>query len=125
VRGPVERAEEGARRDGRVGGAQLAAPDAVGDGRAHAALVAIALGDDRRAQPRRQRIDLEMGGGAFDFVEQAEHVRDREIAQASGQRARPIAPQLRQRRQQAIERAVLAEEEDLVLAAEVVIEVGG
>jgi hypothetical protein len=125
VRGPVERAEKRARRDRGIGGAQLAPPDAVGHHCAHAALVAIALGDDWRAQPRRQRVDFEMGGRPFDFVEQAQHVRGRHLAQPIGERPRAIALRVGQRLEQAIERAALAEEQDLVLAAEIVIEIAG
>jgi hypothetical protein len=52
-------------------------------------------------------------------------VGDRHVVQAIGQRPRRIAARLGQRFEQPIERSVLAEEEDLVLAAEVMIEIGG
>jgi hypothetical protein len=123
VRGPVERAEKGARRHGRIGVPQLAALDAVGDDGAHAALVAIALGDNRHAQARWQGVDLEVRGRSFDFVQQASHVRRRHLVQPLGERAGAIAPHLGERLEQPIERSVLAKEEDLVLAAEVVIQV--
>jgi hypothetical protein len=125
VGGPVQRAEERARRDGGVGGAQPAALDAVGDERPDAALVSIALGDNRRTQPRRQCVHFEVRRRSFDFVEEAEHVRDRHLVQAPGERAGAIAPRLGQRLEQAIERSVLAEEENLVLAAEIVVEIAG
>ena len=125
VRRPVERAEEGARRHRGVGGAEGAALDAVGDDRAHAALVAIALGDNRRSKPRRQRIHLEVRRRSFHLVEQAEDVGDRHVVQPIGERPRAIAAHLGQRFEQAIERSALAEEEDFVLAAEVVIEIPG
>jgi hypothetical protein len=125
VRGPVERAEKGPRRHRGVGGAQDATLDAVGDDRAHAAFVAIALGDDRRAQPRRQRVDLEVRRRSLDFVEQAEDVGDRHLVQALGKPPRTIAAHVGQRLEQPIERSVLAEEEDFVLAAEVMIEIAG
>ena len=121
--GPVERAEKRARRDGGVGGPQFVALDPVGDDRADAALVAVALGDNRRAQPRRQGVDLEMGGRPFHLVEQAADVRGSHVVQPVGERPRPIAPHLGERFEQAIERSVLAEIQDLVLAAEIVIEV--
>jgi hypothetical protein len=121
---PVERAEKGARGDGGVGGAQRAAADAVDDQRADAVLVAIAFGDDEAAQARRQCIHFEMRGRAFHLVEQAEHMGDREAAEPI--RDRPaIAPRVDERREQAVERAVLAEEQDLVLPAKVVIEIAG
>jgi hypothetical protein len=125
VGGPVQRAEERARRDGGVGGAQPAALDAVGDERPDAALVSIALGDNRRTQPGRQCVHFEVRRRSFDFVEEAEHVRDRHLVQAPGERAGAIAPRLGQRLEQAIERSVLAEEENLVLAAEIVVEIAG
>ncbi len=120
--GPVQRTEKGAGRDHRVGGAQDAGADAVGNQRSHAALVAIALGHDPRSQTPRQRVDLEMCGAALDLVQQAAHVRRRQSFEPLGQR-RVRPPRLGQRRLEAVERAVLAEEEELVLAAEVVIQV--
>jgi hypothetical protein len=123
VGGPVQRAEKRARGDGGVGRAQRRAPDPVGDERAHAALVLIALGDDRRAQPRRQRIDLEVRRRSLDLIEQAPDVRHRQLVQTVGERPGAVAARLGQRLEQAIERSTLAEEEDLVLAAEIVIEV--
>jgi hypothetical protein len=124
VRGPVQRAEKGARGDGRIVGAEDAAADAARDERAHAALVSIPFRDDPRAQAAGERVHLEMGGGTLHFVHQTEHMRLRQLAQAAGQRA---VGALRggQRGQQVVQRAVLAEEEQLVLPAEVVVEVGG
>ncbi len=119
---PVERAEKGARRDERIVVPELARTDAGDDEVPDAAFVPIALGDDRRAQAGRQRSNLEMRGRSFDFIEQAEDVRDGEIAEAIGQRsARPARPG--QGVEQPVERAVLAEVEQFVLAAKVVVEV--
>ena len=122
MRGPVERAEKRPGRDGRVGRPQQAAPDAIGDERPHAALVPIPLGDDARPQARREGIDLEVRAGPLDLVEEAEDVRDGHVAQPGGQRS-AAGPRRGERLEQAIQRAVLTEEEDLVLAAEVVVEV--
>ena len=124
VGGPVERAEKGAGRDRRVGGAQQPAADAVGNHGAHAALVAIALGDDPRPQRRRQRIDLEMRRRPLHLVEQAEDVCGGEAAQPVGERP-AIAARRRERREHPLERLILAEEQQFVLAAEVVIQVAG
>jgi hypothetical protein len=124
VRRPVQRAEERARGDGRVGGAQRTAPDAVGDQGADAALVTIALGDDAGAERRRQRVDGEMGGRSLDLVEQAHDMGRRHLLQPVGERS-GIARRLRQRVEQPIERSILAEEENLLLAAEVVIQIAG
>ena len=123
VSGPVERAEKGARRDRGVGGAQQAPADADGDERADAALVAVALRDDPGAQPSWQRVHLEVRRRPLDLVQQAEDVGDRDVAEPPRQRT-AVAPRARERREQPIERAVLAEEQQLLLAAEVVIEVG-
>ena len=124
MRGPVERAQEGARGDGGVGGRELPAADAVGDERADASFVAIPLGDDLGAHARRQRRDFQVGGGSLDLVDDAEDVRDGEIVQARAERP-AIPARARQRAQEAVERPILAEEEQLVLAAEVVIGIAG
>jgi hypothetical protein len=124
VRGPVEGAEKGARGDRRIARAQRAAGDAGGDDRADAALVAVPFGDDERAETGREGVDLEMGGGTFDAADETEHVRARKRVEAVGQRPARAA-RVGERLEQTVERAVLAEEEQLVLAAEVVIEVAG
>jgi len=124
LRGPVERAEKRARGDRRLDRRQCTAAHAIGDQRADAALVAIALGDDACAQPAGKRADFEVRGGAFDLVDQTEDVRDRQTAQPIEQRT-VVAPRVGERREQAIGGAILTEEQQLVLAAEVVIEVAG
>jgi len=124
MRGPVQRAEKRARGDRGIGRAQDAAPDAGRDERPNAALVRVALGDDARAEPDGEGVDLEMRRRSLDLVEQTEHVGPRHLAQA--RRERPgVAPRARERAEQAIQRAILAEEQQLVLAAEVVIQVAG
>lgn len=125
MRGPVQRAEKRACGDGRVGGPQRTAFDAVGDERADPALVAIALGDDARAKARGQRVDGEVGGRSLHLVDEAQHMRGGQGVQAIGQRLARIPPCFRQRVEQARERSILAIEQDLVLAAEVVIQVAG
>jgi hypothetical protein len=122
LRGPVERAEKRARRDGRIGRGERAPLDAVRDERAYTALVPIALGHDDRAQAAGQGIDLEMRGGAFDLVEQAEHMGARELPQPILERPASAA-RVGERAEQLVGRAVLAEEEQLVFAAEVVIQI--
>ena len=97
--------------------------DATGDERTDAALVLIAFGDDARAQTRRQRVDFQVRRGSFDLVEQTEDVSDRHLAQAAGQRSATLA-RGGERVEEAIDRSVLTEEEQFVLAAEVVIQVG-
>ena len=116
--GPVESAEKGARRH-RGLGAAAALP---GDQRPNTALVAIALGDDPLAEAWREGIDFEMRSGAFDFVDQAEDVGDRQVSDAGGEGS-SIFPGESQRREQAIQRLVLAEKEQLLLAAEIVVQV--
>jgi hypothetical protein len=96
--GPIEGAEKGPRRHRGLG----AAAALLRDERPHTALVAIALGDDPLAQPRREGVDLEMRPGAFHFVDQAQDVGDREVADARGE-GPSILPGEGQRREQAIE----------------------
>jgi len=63
-----------------------------------------------------------MRRGAFDLVDQAEDVSDGETVKAFGRR--PVgAFRLRERREQPIERLGLAEEEEFVFAAKVVIQI--
>ncbi len=112
MRGPVERAEERPRRH------------RIADECPDAALVAITLGDDRGAQPRRQRIHLEVRRRSFDFVDQAQYVSERQLVQPRRQRPASTAGP-RQRREQPVERPVLTEVEQLVLAAKVVVQVAG
>ena len=124
MRRPVERAEKGPGGDGRFG----AAAARRGDEGAHSALVAIALGNDPVAKWRRQGVDFEVSGGAFEAIDETEHVRDGEPAEARRERT-PILRAGRARGgqgvEQAVQRAVLTEVEQLLLAAEVVIQVAG
>lgn len=124
VRRPIQGAKKCAGRQRRVLRTEGAALDALRDQPAHAALVAIALGDDRGTQAFRQRIKLEVRRRSEQLIDQAEHVGDGQLAQALGQR-RAAAPRRLQRLEQAIQRPVLAEVEQFVLALEVVIEVAG
>jgi hypothetical protein len=121
---PVQRAEKGARRDRGVARRERPPGDAGRDQGADAALVAVAFGDDDRAALRRQRIHLEVRRRAFDFGDQTERVPHGELAQSIRQRPAGVALRGGQGGEQPIQRSVLTEEEDLVLAAEVVIEVG-
>ena len=107
---PIERAEKGAGRD------------RVADERPHATLVAIAFGDDGGAQPRRQRVHLEVRRRAFDLVDEAQDVCDGEIVEARARRSAHLASG-RERLEQPVEGAILAEIEQFVLALEVVIQV--
>lgn len=124
MRRPVERAEKGARGHDGIAAAQLAAANAGGDERPDATLVAIALDDDGRAQASGEGIDLEVRGGPVDPVDQTQDVRDRQGVQPRAERG-AAGPGGAERPQQAVERAILAEEQDLVLAAEVVVQVAG
>ncbi len=119
--GPVEDAEKRARRHRGVAAAAVG-----GDEGPNAALVTIALGDDPLTQPRREGVHLEVGRGSFHLVEQAQHMRRRELSQAVGKRTavRPTAFLCSgQRLEQAVQRPVLAEEEQFLFALEVVIQV--
>ena len=122
MRGPVQRAEEGAGGHGRIGGVERAGLDAAGDQRADAALVPIALGHDAPAEPGRQRIDLEVRGRSFDLVDQAQHMGRRQRVQARRQRS-AVPARRAEGHQQAPDRAILAEEEQFVFPGKIVIEV--
>ena len=122
VRGPVERAEIRARGHVRIRGGEDALADAVGDERADAALVPVALGDDERPEATGEGIHLEVRGRALDVVQQAEDVRLRKLPQAVDERT-GSSPGLRQRFREPPQRPVLAEVQELVLSAEVVIEI--
>ncbi len=121
---PIERTEKRARGDRRIDGTQLATPDSGGEEGAHAALITIAFGHDQVPQRGRKRVHFEMRRRPFEFVDEAAHVRQRE-------RPQPVrewtagATGLDERREQPIERAILAEEQNLVLAAEIVVQVRG
>ena len=115
---PIEGAEKGPRGHGGLG----AAAALLGDERPHTALVAIALGDDPLAEAGREGIDFQMRPGSFHFIDQAEDVGDREVSDAGGEGS-SIFPGESQRREQAIQRLVLAEEKQLLLAAEIVVQV--
>jgi hypothetical protein len=121
---PVQRAEKRPRGDRRIGAAERSRTDAAGDQRPDAALVPIALGDDARAEAAGQGVDLEVRRRSLHFVDQAEHVRDGQVPEPQRQPA-AIARRGGQRGEQPVGRAVLAEEQQLVLAAEVVIQVAG
>jgi len=122
VRRPVERAKKGARRHGRIAAAQLAATDACGDEGADAAFVAIALRDDGRAQAGGEGVDLEMRGRPFDAVDQTQDMRHCQCVQPWGERAAAAAGGA-ERADEAVERSILAEEQDLVLAAKIIVQV--
>jgi len=122
VRRPVERAEKRARDNRGVGAAEVAGAHSRSHERADAALVAVAFGDDRHAKARRQRIHFQVRGRAFDFIDQTQDVRLRERAQAIRQR-RARLPRRCQGVQEPVERPVLTEKEQFVLAAEVMVEI--
>ena len=122
--GPVQGAEERAGRDGGIDGAKQASPHAVLDECADAALVRIALDHNRRPQALRQGMNLDMRRRSFDLIDQAEDVGDGKVVKPRRERAAPFSGAI-ERGEQTIERAPLAEEEQLVLAFEVVIQVPG
>jgi hypothetical protein len=122
--GPVERAEKRSGRDGRIARAQGAAAEAGRHQAPNAPLVAVAFGDNDAAQRGRERIHLEMCRRSLDAGDQAEYVPGGQCTQALDDRP-AVGRGRAQRREQAIERSVLTEEQELVLPAEIVIEVAG
>lgn len=122
VCGPVERAEESAGGDIRIRSSESSFADALGDERADAALVPITLGDDEGSQPAGEGIHLEVRSRALDFVEQAEDVSFGELPDAL--RQRPVAAaRVCEGCRQFVEGPILAEIQQLVLPAEIVIQV--
>lgn len=119
---PIEGAEKSARGDDRIGRRERAAADAAGYERADAVFVAVSFGHDERAEPAGEGVDLEVRGGAFDLVQETQHVRLRELTKSGDERTIASA-RLGERREQVIERSILAEKQQLVLAAKVVVEV--
>ena len=103
---------------------QGAAAEAGRDQAANAPLVPVAFGDNDAAQPGRERIHFEMCRRSLDVGDQTEHVAGGQRPQALDDRA-AVRRDRAQRREQAIERLVLTEEQELVLPAEVMIEVAG
>jgi hypothetical protein len=119
---PIERAEKSACGDDRIRRRERAAAEASGYERADAAFVAVPFGHDDRAEPAGEGVDLEVGGRPFDFVQEAQDVRLCELTKPGDERTFGAA-RLGERVQQVIERAVLTEKQQLVLAAKVVVEV--
>ena len=109
--------------DGSVGRSTPRAMPAAIE-RAHAALVAIALGDDRRAQ---RGGSASISRCAADPSTSSTRQRTCATASARSRAGERAAGALRrgERGEHPIERAILAEEEHLVLAAEVVVQVAG
>ena len=124
LHGPVECAQKRPGGDRRVGLRQFAAPDAGRDQRTDGAFVAIAPGDHRGAPPGGQGVELEVRRRPLYLFDQTAHVIGSQRAQPRRHRSL-AAPGGGGVGQEAIERAVLAEIENLVLAAEVVVKVGG
>jgi hypothetical protein len=122
-RGPVEGTQKGARSDCRVAAAELAPPHSLSDERTDSALVPIAFGDDERTEFWRQRVDLEVCRRTLYFVDEAEDMGNGETPKPAGER--PLARRsIVECGEQAIERAVLTEVQQLLFAAEVVVQVG-
>jgi hypothetical protein len=124
VRGPVECAEKRARADLRIGRAKRTRPDPFVHERPDAPLVPVPLRDNPRTQPSRQGVNFEMGCRPFDLVDETPYVGFRQSAESGGEWT-VRALRGHQRGQQALQRAVLTEVEQLVLALKVVIQVAG
>src|SRR5262245_46635862 len=122
---PIERAEKCAGCDLAIGFRELTAADPGFDEGANALLVEIALGQDRVSKLWRQRCGLEMRRRSLDFVEQTEHMGGSERAKPFGNGCRRLGARAVGGRDEPIERAALAKEEDLVLACKVAIEISG
>ena len=122
--GPVERAEEGAGRHRRIGRRELAAPDARRNQRPDSTLARSRLATTAALnRPGRASSSKCTADPWIRSITQS--TRGRSPARAAARRSAPRARRRVGRGLQPIEREVLARIENLVLAAEVVIEVGG
>ena len=102
---------------------ELTALHAGGDDGAQAAFVAIPLGDDAAAERVRQGVGGHVRHRALDVVqERVRRARERTWCRRAGAVA-PLRPAA-ERGQHQVERPVLAEVEDFVLAREMQVEVG-
>jgi hypothetical protein len=124
LRGPVERAEKCSCRDGRIARGQLAAAEASRHQGADATFVAVAFHDNDAAQPGGERIQFEVSRRSLDVSDQTEHVPFGQRTETVHERP-AVGGGRAQGGEQSIEGLVLAEEQELVLAAEIVIEVPG
>ena len=118
--GGVQGAEDGAGCEGGIGKDKCARADAGGDQVAEASFVSIALDQKALLKMRRDGVGQEMGGGAFDFVEDTVQMKGDEGAEFF-RGADLCAASFFKVGNQTIECAVLAKEENFVFAMEIVV----
>lgn len=121
--GPVQGAQECTRGDCRVRAGELAALDAARHQRADGAFVAVAFEDDAYSEVLGKGINLEVRRRSLDLFDDAADVSRCQRVKTRRQ-GTAIRASLDRGHQKAIERPVLAEEQNFVLAGEIVIEVG-
>jgi hypothetical protein len=121
---PVEGAQNGSGGESGIAGHEFSSAGSGGDQITHALFVTIALYDETLLEAGRKGAGQQVGGGTFDFVEDAAQVgNDDQVQFFRGTGAQ--AAGFFESGKEAIESDVLAEEKDFVLALEVVVEVGG
>ena len=120
----VQRAEDGAGCDSGIGGEEFAGADAGGDELAEALFVAVAFDKEAFLQMLWDGVRQEMRCGAFHLVEDAMQVEGNHGAEFIG-RSRFGAARFFETGNEAVQRTVLAEEEEFVFATEIVVEIGG
>lgn len=121
---PVEGPEDGARGESGIAGHEFPGAGTCGDQLAHAFFVTIAFQDKTLLQAGRESAGQEMGGGAFDFVEDTAQMRNDDQAQFFRSGGFGTARLLKSG-EEAIESDVLAEEKNFVLTLKIIVEISG
>src|SRR5260370_2519376 len=120
---PVQSAQDRAGRESRVARNEFTGTNACGDELPQTFFITVALVENAVLQSARQRGGQEVRRGSPDFIDDAGPVRHNHgITFFRGSDAQ--AADFLQRCAQAVQSAVLTEENDLVFAAKIVIEVG-
>src|SRR5713101_3864006 len=121
---PVQCTQQRASGEGRIAWHEFAGTSPRHNHLSHAIFVTIALGYQTPVQMSRQGTGQIMRGGTFDFVEDTPQMRDDD-------ETKPVcdgcsrSPGLFQRRQHAVEGIVLAEIENFMFSAKIIVEVCG
>src|SRR5262245_5248138 len=122
ARNPVHRAEQREGEQLRVATAERARAHTFFEHFANAAVELIATNDDRFQVRRRQRLEIEEERRAVQFVEDRVHEGDDQAPDFLVGR-KPTVLDLLEQLNQAIERVLVAGEEDVFLVLEVVVEI--
>ena len=105
-----------------VAAPQIPAAHSAGHQRPHTVFVSIAFLHDGRAHGSRERVHLDVRGCSFDFADDTQHMRGRQVAQPRADRPSGLARN-RQCSAQPVQRSILTEVQNLILALEIVVQV--